>query len=285
MQIKAIEPFGVELVGFKVNSASEAEFRAFETAFREHSFVLIRDPSMTSGEQVNLLSRLGPVAIEMPGGSIVSYIKHDPEDSSFAMGGKGFGEGELAFHFDMSYTEDFPQWVPSLYCIKAPVVGGETRLLHAGRVYDELDNEAKAAIAGRRAVHIFDQENNRRPITRESTVGKYALRGVHDLVWSHPYGYGHVLMAMETDTDRIVGMPREESEALLQKLFAALESTKFKYDHKWQVGDLIVWDNRVLQHARNDFDPAQARVLRRVACGDEKAILLHLQNRIDQLHR
>jgi taurine dioxygenase len=282
MQVKPIEPFGVELVDFKVRSASEADFQAFDAAFREHSFVLIRDPSLTGEEQIKLLSRLGPVAVEMPGGTQISYVKHDPSDKVAAVGGKGFGEGELAFHFDMSYTEDFPQWMASLYGEKVPAEGGETCLLHAGRVYDELDEETKQVIAGRRAVHIFDQEK-RLLRTREADVGTYALRSVHDLVWDHPYGRGKVLFAMDADTDRIVGMPREEGEAILQKLFKALSSTKYIYQHKWRVGDLVVWDNRVLQHSRNEFDPAQARVLRRVGCGNEKAILLHLRNRMEQL--
>ncbi len=282
MNIVALQRFGVELVGFSVRTASESDLQLFDSAFREHSFVLIRDPGMTADEQISLLSRLGPVAIEMPGAARASYIRHDPELSgSGTVAGADFGKGELAFHFDMSYTEDFPQWIVSLYAEKVPKIGGETRLLHAGLAYERLDAETQQAIEGRRAVHVFDQRK-RLMRTREADVGTFALRGVHDLEWPHPYGHGKVLMAMDADTDRIAGLPREQGEALLQRLFNVLASPDLVYDHQWRVGDLMVWDNRVLQHARADFDPTEARVLRRVACGDEKGILLHIRNRIEQ---
>ena len=64
-------------------------------------------------------------------------------------------------------------------------------------------------------------------------------------------------------TDEIAGMESAESELLLKTLFDHVESDEFVYEHTWRVGDLSIWDNRCVLHARTDFDPAELRLLRR----------------------
>jgi taurine dioxygenase len=60
-------------------------------------------------------------------------------------------------------------------------------------------------------------------------------------------------------------MPHAESDALLQRLFEHMERPDMIYEHVWRVGDVIVWDNFGTVHARTDFDPAERRLLRRMA--------------------
>jgi taurine dioxygenase len=57
-------------------------------------------------------------------------------------------------------------------------------------------------------------------------------------------------------------MDRAESDALLERLFDHIERPEFIHAHKWTPGDLVIWDNRCTNHARNDF-PAEPRLLRR----------------------
>ena len=72
--------------------------------------------------------------------------------------------------------------------------------------------------------------------------------------------------------DSIVGMPRAQSDALIELLCQATERPEHIYEHKWRVGDLLIWDNRATLHARTDFDPAERRVLRRLAIRGERPI-------------
>jgi taurine dioxygenase len=283
MEIKPLSPFGVELQGFTYRTASEADLQAFEAAFRKHSLVLIRDPEMSGAEQIALMARLGPVAKEVPGAGHLAFIAHDPAKARPAgsAGTQEFGQGELYFHFDMSYAEEWAQWIVSLYGVLPTKTGGETMFLHGGRIYNKLDEQTKREIAGRKAVRLFDPVNERERWTREATCSKYTSRASQPLVVPHPYGYGEVLTAVETDTDRIVGMKPENSERILNKLFKALGDPAEVLTHKWEQGDLLIWDNRVLQHSRKLFDPSQPRILRRVGVGDEKVILRVMQNRID----
>jgi taurine dioxygenase len=65
--------------------------------------------------------------------------------------------------------------------------------------------------------------------------------------------------------DSILGLPRAESDAMLERLCQATERPEHIYEHEWRVGDLLIWDNRAVLHARTDFDPAEKRLLRRMA--------------------
>jgi taurine dioxygenase len=70
-------------------------------------------------------------------------------------------------------------------------------------------------------------------------------------------------------TDAIVDLPRADSDHLLDALFDVLYDPARVLVHRWEVGDLVLWENLEVQHARGDFDRAHRRVLRRVIAGDE----------------
>lgn len=79
----------------------------------------------------------------------------------------------------------------------------------------------------------------------------------------HP-STGHPLLICNTlMADFIVGLPKDQSDALLERLCQELEQPEFIYEHVWKVGDLLLWDNLAVQHARTDFDPNERRALRR----------------------
>jgi taurine dioxygenase len=64
-------------------------------------------------------------------------------------------------------------------------------------------------------------------------------------------------------------MPRDESAELLEWLFDHQEQSQFVYAHKWTPGDVVIWDNRCVTHARTDFHAGEARKLRRVVVETE----------------
>ena len=71
-------------------------------------------------------------------------------------------------------------------------------------------------------------------------------------------------------TEYIVDMPRADSDILLTRLFDHQEQAQFQYEHRWQIGDVLIWDNRCTLHARRDFDDRYLRKLRRVTVKGEK---------------
>jgi taurine dioxygenase len=71
-------------------------------------------------------------------------------------------------------------------------------------------------------------------------------------------------------TQYIIGMPKDESDDVLSKLFVHQEQRRYVYEHVWTVGDLMFWDNRSCLHARTDFDASERRLLRRLTLLGEK---------------
>jgi taurine dioxygenase len=71
-------------------------------------------------------------------------------------------------------------------------------------------------------------------------------------------------------THHIEGLPVADSMRLLSVLFDALEHPEFGYEHRWRAGDLVLWDNRCTLHARRDFDPSEARWMRRITLQGDK---------------
>lgn len=280
MRIEPIKPFGARISDFSAADADETALEAFEAAFREHGLVVINDPALTADQQIGLLNRIGPVIAEMMGGSNIAYVANDPARPDASP----VGRGELLFHCDMVWRDDWPFHAISLYAEQVPPSGGDTSFAHGGVALSRLSPELRSKVQDRRAVHIFDPYlSPNSPRMREAMMGRYAERAVHELVRPHPFGHGEVLTAPYANIDRVVGLTAEDGEALLQALFAAQYAPEAVYTHHWAVGDLVVWDNRVVQHARGDFDPAHARRMRRVSVGDEFQVQHNVRRWMEQL--
>jgi len=88
-------------------------------------------------------------------------------------------------------------------------------------------------------------------------------QATHKLVKVHPSTGRKALYLSRLMTRFIVGMDAGESDALLDELFDHAEKPEFVYAHKWQKGDLVMWDNRTVNHARTDFPEKETRLLRR----------------------
>jgi taurine dioxygenase len=76
-----------------------------------------------------------------------------------------------------------------------------------------------------------------------------------------------VLFVGQMQTDAIVGLDEPASETLLAELWSELYAPRNVYTHQWRVGDLVVWDNLAVQHARDDVAVGSGRTLRRVPVG------------------
>ena len=70
----------------------------------------------------------------------------------------------------------------------------------------------------------------------------------------------------------VMGLPLDESEALLNELWAHATQPQFCYQHKWQVGQVVVWDNRMMLHMRTPFDETKARFMWRTQTKGEAVV-------------
>ena len=133
--------------------------------------------------------------------------------------------------------------------------------------YERLPEDVKERLAGLHARHVYDAANDYG--TRRFRLADVpdGLTAVHPIVLTHPHTGRPILFVNELMTDSIVELPPDRGEALLQQLFAAFDDPDITYRHRWQLGDLVVWDNLALQHGRTEIPVGQRRSLRRVQIG------------------
>ena len=178
-------------------------------------------------------------------------------------------DGEMQFHSDGAHRQ-FPYRATTLYAIKIPSRGGDTLFANLHAAYDALPDDMKARIENLETVCVYDYAAQDR-----SNIGADATlpRARHRLVRTHPESGRKSLYLSRLMTEYIVGMDRKEGEALLLELIEHAEKPDFVYAHKWTPGDLLIWDNRCLNHARSDFPAEEQRLLRRYTVSDPEAPL------------
>ena len=152
-----------------------------------------------------------------------------------------------------------------LNAIEVPPVGGNTGFANMYRAYDTLPPELKREIAGKGCRHDSSRNSagELRKGFKEITDPREAPGAIHPLIRTHPATRRNALYLGRRRNAYIIGLPLDESEDLLNKLWAHASQEKFAWYQEWKVGDLIIWDNRCAMHRRDAFDPASRRLMHR----------------------
>ena len=264
---------GAEIRGLDLSqSLPDEAFRRLEEAWYEHLVIVLRDQDLDEDAQVRFAGRFGelsPIHTDHHSArnKAVMYIGNRKED------GKLVGAlplGEMQFHSDQCYQER-PAMATMLYAIEIPSAGGNTLFASGYRAYEALPEDAKLKLAGRKAVNVYDYGGG--VLDRKGMVAPdKGLSFAHPVVRTHPATGRKSLYVNRLMTHHIEGLPEAESERLLALSFEMLEQPQFIYEHRWRVGDLVLWDNRCTLHARRDFDANESRWLRRVTIRGDKPV-------------
>ncbi len=222
------------------------------------------------GEQVDdkLISRHPSVAI----------ISNLDKTGKPVLDNGGLGSYEVVWHTDNSYVE-VPPAGSMLYALEVPPAGsgGDTSFSNQYLAYEELPSALKKAIEGKSQVH--DSTRNSagvlRPGVKLPTTPEEVPGPTHPLVRVHPVtGKRALYLGRRRDwpSNYIVGMPNDESEALLDALWAHATQEKYAWTHKWRVGDIVLWDNRCCMHYRTEISLAHRRVMHRTTIKGEPIV-------------
>src|SRR5262249_23577415 len=152
-----------------------------------------------------------------------------------------------------------------------PADGAPTWFADAERVLELMPPELRSRIDGLRILNVYDfgLPTDRR--MRDADLSPGSPRAERACVGRHPVTGKPVVNANAMHTDRVLGLPPEESEALLDDVFAVLYGPQNTYEHRWRVGDVIVWDNISLHHGRHEFPVGEERTLQRVCLATKTA--------------
>jgi len=183
------------------------------------------------------------------------------------VGGKplgGLGDGEAVWHTDMTYNEIPPKGA-CLFSVEIPPTGGNTYFANMYTAYEALSPELKKSIEGLRCVH--DASRNSAGELRmgyEDVDDPRKTRGaVHPLVSTHAITGRKCLLLGRRRNAYVHGLELDESERLLDLLWAHATREEFTWTQVWKVGDLMMWDNTCTMHRRDAFDPTSRRLMYR----------------------
>ena len=181
----------------------------------------------------------------------------------------GYADAGSHWHTDMSYTATPPRCT-LLYAIEVPEengVGlGDTLFASEAHAYDALDPEEQARVAGMRAVHRFSAKERGVSKPVELTAEQIARNPdvSHPVARTHPVSGRKCLYLREGECVGIEGMPDAPARELIKRLSDCIVEPRFQYRHRWQVGDLLIWDNCSVQHvALRDYAWPQRRLMHR----------------------
>jgi taurine dioxygenase len=159
--------------------------------------------------------------------------------------------GRLLFHGDGMWSER-PQELLSLYGEVVDQPSVPTVFASAVRAWERLPDDLRDRIRGRTAVHATGQRDRGGHAPGELLEAQRTAERSRatSIPMTHPRTGAPILYVSQMMTTHVEGLSPDDSEALLEELFAVLYDADTSIEHEWRTGDLVVWDNLAAQHAR-----------------------------------
>ena len=271
--------FGAEIVGVDVKTVDEPVFQELVAAFNEHSVLLFRGQSLTDGEQLAFSRRFGPLettirsinTLESTPPQISNLSNVDGDGRLIPAGDKRnlFNAGNQMWHTDSSFKK-VPAHASLLSAREIPPEGGETQFASMRVAYDRLPVDMQRFLEGKVAIHSFVYsrglvDDGLMPPEHAAQVPPVRQALIRD----NPVN-GRKAFYVGSHACEIVGMLTAEARALLRELREAATRPEIVYTHRWQVGDLVMWDNRCMLHRGRPWDESKyRRVMHRTTVAGE----------------
>jgi alpha-ketoglutarate-dependent 2,4-dichlorophenoxyacetate dioxygenase len=275
---------GVDLAG----SVDDTTRKAIEHAMDQHAVCVLPDQNIKDEEQIAFSRLYGPLersprigrkSGESPLNTRIEHLEIFDISNLDQDGGmldendtrSAFMRGNQLWHTDSSFRQESASW-SMLHARVVPPAGGDTEFADMRAAYDALPDAMKRRLEGLVAEHSLWHSR--------AKLGGYAPTGEerklypparHTVVRRHP-GSGRNGLYLASHASHIIGMPVEEGQALLGELIEFATQPQFVYRHKWQVGDLVIWDNRCTMHRATPFEATDhVRDMRRTTIIDTAA--------------
>ena len=277
-ETKPLDPIGVEILDFDLNAdIDESRFVTLRRLIVEEGLVLFRTQPLEPGVHEALGLRFGrnddfkrdeqsiePVTMRISNldenGNVLPLDHRDMRELAI----------NEDWHTDSSFRE-VPASFGLFTAVVAPAEGGDTLFASMRRGWEELDAPTRNELYGLYAIHdyatVFRALIGEAPVFLEDGAPR-----THPIVREHPET-GRLGLYITNHARGIVGLPEAEGRAKIEALLAWCTRAGRVYRHHWQVGDLIIWDNRSMLHRTQGFDERYPRLLHQVRiAGDEPPI-------------
>lgn len=259
------EHVGADVSGVDLSQPlSDRDMATVVAALHEHGVIRLRGRRYDDGDVVRFSARFGHNKVH----DLKDYLdKRHPElmlISNIEENGKPIGLKDLAilWHSDMSYTSN-PNPISVLVAHEIPSWGGGTRFAGMAAAFAALPGDLQHRLRPALGVHSIRNYHYKPGQGMPDDMQAKYPEVRHPVVLVHPATGREALYVSEGTSLRIEGMQGDESRQILDFLFAHSVRPEFTWTQEWQVGDVVVWDNRSVIHQQTPYDPQQRRLLKR----------------------
>ncbi len=261
---------GADIVGVDLSQpVSHDVYTQIRQAWNDHLVLRFRGQKLDDPSFLAFARRFGDLD-KAPVHASKDVVNHHPEItvmSNIKVDGKpigSLGNYEAVWHTDMSYNDLCPMG-SMLYAIEVPPNGGNTGFANMYRAFDTLPAELKRAIIGKTCRHDSSRNSagELRVGFKDAVDPREAPGVIHPIIRTHPETKRNALFLGRRKSAYIIGLPLNESEDLLNRLWAHATQKEFEWYQVWQLGDMIMWDNRAAMHRRDSFDANTRRLMHR----------------------
>lgn len=273
---------GADIVGLDLSRPlNAATVHALQAAWDTHLVLRFRGQQQLTVEQHIQFSRYFGKLDQRPLGArglhqntkalpqeitVISNVHQDGQPLG------GLGDSEAAWHADMTY-QPIPPKAALLLAREIPAQGGDTYFANLYLAYDTLPADVRAHIEPLECVHDASRNSagELRLGFQDITDPRHTVGAVHPLVRVHPHTGKKSLYLGRRRNAYVQGLTLDDSEALLNTLWAHATQTHLTWSQQWQVGDLVAWDNRVTLHRRDAFNAQARRYMHRTQVSERAA--------------
>lgn len=270
LELRPLTPhIGVEVLNLDATQPMDAAtFSELRNALNTHSVLLLRNQPVTEAQHVEFARQFGELQVHVLRQFLTTPYPELYVLSNVKQGDKPIGNHKEGWnwHSDWSYLE-VPCFGSVLHAVEVPPVGADTLFSSMYAAYDALDAQTQALIKPLKAVHSYATYYakafaDREPLSDEQKAATPDV--IHPVVRRHPETGKPSLFVGQDIVKEILGLPKQQGDALLAQLNEHAVSEAFTYRHRWQQHDLLIWDNRCTMHQATPYDDqAYRRVMHR----------------------
>ena len=288
--VTPLDNVGAEVSGFDINGPYSDELAAaLKALWYEHAILVFRNQDITPESQIRFSRIFGPLEMHpLKATTSDKYpelfvLENNSAKDKFVTGFYNGEEiiGRLDWHIDLHYTAR-PNHGAVLTAVEVAAEDGLTGFGDLAKAYDALDDETKVLLEKLEVAYTFSmQRKHMRYVNLEGyQPGPFSPKkpsdmnfpdfpdAVYPAVVTHPVSGRKVLEIVEQFLDRVItpqrfGLSNDESIELLERLVAHTRKPEFLYYHKWQKGDMVLWDNWRAMHCATGTRPGVRRVINR----------------------
>jgi taurine dioxygenase len=248
-----LAPIGVELTGPALTDVSATEVGELKKLLAEHGVLVLRGQHLDDAGFVAFLARFGDLMFTagetpVPGARNLNLISNVGRSSP----------PRSVFHTDSSYLHRPPAYT-ALRAVKIPDRGGQTEFTNQYLAYETLPVDIRTVVRGRTITHV---------VTGLELTADDEREAEHPIVRRHPFSLRPALyLSTPQRCVAVSGMDAASGHDLIARLYAHSTRPANIHTHRWQSGDIVMWDNRCVLHRADHSDVVGDRVLHRGMVG------------------